>query len=467
MRARPFTPILGPDESSPMPCHSFYDHAQGKFQLWNEEFVYGKKAEPETIVDRVIRIVERSACLLLLASSCFGQVTPVQHVVIIVKENRTFDHMFGLYPGANGASSGKLSTGSTIPLSRAADSEPNVTHSFTGAVKAIHGGLMDRFDTLPGCAGPAYDCYSQYQQADIPRYWAYAQNYVLADNFFSSMVGPSFPNHQYLIASQSGTATSNPKNALNHSWGCDAGANATVLLLDKTWVAPCFDYQTLGDTLTASGLSWDYYAPAFNTAGYQWSAYAAINHIRNSPEWTAHVKGVTGFKARSGSLASVTWISPPQTYSEHPTSPISRGEAWTVQQINSIMASPDWPSTVIFVTWDDFGGFYDHAAPPSPDAMGMGPRVPLLIISPFTAPGQVCHALGSFDSLLAFVEYNWSLAPLTARDAAADPMLSCFNFGAKSPALKLSEHSKKMSAAEQRAADEVIERDEVNEERAQ
>jgi phospholipase C len=380
-----------------------------------------------------------------LSAFCSAQVTPIEHVVIIIKENRTFDHMFGLYPGANGVSVGRISTGQTIPLSRAVDREPNFVHSFAGAVKAVHGGLMDRFDLLPGCLAPNYGCYSQYQQSDIPKYWAYAQNYVLADNFFSSMVGPSFPNHLYLIASQSGTATSNPQNALNHSWGCDAGPNATVLLLNKTKVAPCFDYQTLGDTLTTAGLSWDYYAPAFNTAGYQWSAYSAINHIRNTGEWAAHVKGVTGFKTRTGSLAAVTWITPPQTYAEHPTSPISRGETWTVQQINSIMASPDWASTVIFVTWDDFGGFYDHVPPPS---LGMGARVPLLIISPFVTAGQVCHALGSFDSLLAFVEYNWSVSALTARDAAADPLVSCFNFGVKAPAVKLSEKSKPISASE-------------------
>lgn len=403
--------------------------------------------------------------IVFLATASFAQPTPVRHVVIIVKENRTFDHMFGLYPGANGVSSGKITNGQTIPLHRASDQEPNIVHNFDAAVKAIHGGLMDRFDGNAGCGGPAYACYSHYQQADIPRYWSYAQNYVLADNFFSSLSGPSFPNHQYLIASQSGAAISNPKNALNHSWGCDAGPSATVMLLDRTAGAPCFDYQTLGDTLTAAGLSWDYYAPSFNTAGYQWSAYAAINHIRNTPEWAVHVKPVTGFRARSRSLAAVTWITPPQTYSEHPTASISRGEAWTVQQINSIMASPDWPSTVIFVTWDDFGGFYDHAAPSSPDALGMGSRVPLLIISPFVAPGQVCHALGSFDSLLAFVEYNWGLPALTARDAVADPMLSCFNFGANAPAVRLSEKSRQFSAKELREMDSIIETDEVNEEK--
>ncbi len=400
--------------------------------------------------------------LCLLSAFCFAQVTPIQHVVIIVKENRTFDHMFGLYPGANGTTTGKVSNGTTIPLNHATDQVPNIVHSYGAAVQGIDGGRMDKFDLNAGCAGPGYVCYSQYTKADIPRYWAYAQNYVLADNFFSSLTGPSFPNHQYLIASQSGTSVANPKNALNHSWGCDAGTGATVALLGGAKVQPCFDYDTLGDRLNAAGIPWDYYAPNFNTVGYQWSAYAAINHIRNTNQWAAHVKNVTTFTTRSASLGAVTWITPANNYSEHPSSPVSRGEAWTVTQINSIMNSPDWASTVIFVTWDDFGGFYDHVAPQKFDSLGLGPRVPLLIISPFVTAGQVCHTQGSFDSLLAFVEYNWNLPALTARDAAADPLLSCFNFGAKAPAMKLSEASKTISKSELKKIDTAITRDAVN-----
>ena len=375
----------------------------------------------------------------LFCGLCAAQATPVRHVVIIVKENRTFDHMFGRYPGANGATSGKISSGKTISLAHATDREPDISHTFANAKRAINNGLMNRFDQGIGCGAPKYACYSQYAQADIPHYWTYAQNYVLADNFFSSLSGPSFPNHQYLIASQSGLAISNPKGGTNHSWGCDAGPAATVQLLGGGNAPPCFDYDTLGDRLSAAGLSWQYFAPGFNTPGYQWSAYDAINHIRNTREWTTHVLDVNGFTTHANSLATVTWITPPGDVSEHPPSPVSRGEAWTVAQINSIMASPDWPSTVIFVTWDDFGGFYDHAPPSNVDSLGFGPRVPLLIISPFVTRGQVCHTQGSFDSLLAFVEYNWSLSAITARDAAADPLLSCFNFKGHAPAMALSE----------------------------
>ena len=378
----------------------------------------------------------------LLGAVCTAQVkpvTPIQHVVIIIKENRTFDHMFGLFPGANGASKGKVSSGKVIGLAHALDKEPNIPHAFNGAVRAIDAGRMDKFDLIAGCGAPKYACYSQYKQADIPRYWSYAQNYVLADNFFSSLSGPSFPNHQYLIASQSNMAISNPRDGKNFSWGCDAGPAATVQILGGGKAPPCFDYETLGDRLTAAGLTWKSFSPGFAKAGYQWSAYDAINHIRNTSQWTAHVLDVNGFKTRSSSLPTVTWITPPGQYSEHPTSPMSRGESWTVAQINSIMASPDWPSTVIFVTWDDFGGFYDHVAPPNVDNLGYGARVPLLIISPYVTAGQVCHTQGSFDSLLAFVEYNWSLPALTTRDATADPLLSCFNFKANAAPVVLPE----------------------------
>lgn len=356
--------------------------------------------------------------------------TPIQHVVILMKENHSFDSLFGTFPGANGATSGLISTGATIPLSHASLTPPNFSHSWQMFIKAEHGGKMDWFDKTQGCGiKTGYACYTQYQQSDLPNYWTYAQTYLLADNFFSSSNGPSYPNHQYLIASQSGTAVNNP----TAGWGCDAKSTSLVMTYDlvtKTYahVFPCFDYLTLGDILDAGGVSWHYYAPPSTVAGYMWSAYDAIRHVRYGADW-ANVLNQKNFEADAlaGRLAAVNWVTVDWPNSEHPSASLTKGENRTVSIVNAIMNGPQWSSTAIFITWDDPGGFYEHVPPPVLDGYGAGMRVPLLIISPYVVP-QIYHQQATFDSLLAFIEANWQLPSLTSRDAGANNLMNAFNF---------------------------------------
>ena len=364
--------------------------------------------------------------------------TPIQHVVIIMLENRSFDHLFGTYPGANGATKGTMSTGAVVPLTHAPDSTKNADHGWAGSILAIDNGKMDKFDLNFGCKPPgSYTiCYSQYWQSDIPNLWAYAQHYVLADNFFSSIKGGSYTNRQYSIAAQSANAVGIPivRPGAVLSWGCDADPTTLVKLYDpaaQTYSSayPCFDYATLSDRLEAAGLNWaSYCAPQFK-GGYQWCSFASINHIRNDQAEWSHIRPIANFAsdAKAGTLPAVTWVTPGTSFSCHPTALMSKCENWLTQQINAIMAGPEWASTVVFVSWDDFGGFYDHVPPPVSDAFGYGIRVPLLIISSFVTPGTVCHTQSSFDSLLSFVEKNWSLPALTQRDANAGDLFTCMN----------------------------------------
>ena len=372
-----------------------------------------------------------------------GQETPIRHVVFIVKENRSFDHMFGRFPGANGATHGKISTGQILPLAHAPDAALNYGHGWVAAHNAMDcvSGIckMDGWDNVAGCIGtttPPYACLEQYYQADIPNYWKYAQTFTLADKMFSSLAGASFPNHLYLIASQSGGAIQNPSNIATspNIWGCDAVSTANVLILEpngkKYTRFPCFDYATLGDVLDGAKLTWRYYAPSQGQPGYQWSAYDAISHIRNGPDWQTNVMPVSQFitDALAGKLPPVSWVTPPPVSSEHPGAGVCRGENWTVQQINAVMLGPLWQSTAIFVTWDDFGGFYDHVAPPKTDFYGLGPRVPLLVISPYAIPRHISHNRYGFESVLKFIETNWRLQSLTARDSLANNLMDAFNF---------------------------------------
>jgi len=363
----------------------------------------------------------------------------IQHIVFIVKENRSFDNYFGQYPGADGASSATISTGQVIPLNPSNDrSIRDLDHSWGAAVQGTDYGRMDKFDLNPLCnVNGDYFCLSQLTQQDIPNYWTYANNFVLADRMFSSLRGPSFPNHLYTIAAQSGGAVGNPGpnpvNSSQASWGCDAAAGTVVAVVDANGNAtkqyPCFDFQTLADNLQNAGISWKYYSPAPFTSGYIWNAVDAINHLRNSALWNTNVPLNTQFviDAQNGQLPAVSWVVTDGWTSEHPTSGSCVGENWTVQQVNAMMQASQWNSTAVFIVWDDFGGFYDHVPPPSSDEYGLGLRVPLLIVSPYARQGYIAHTTYEFSSFLKFVEERFGLPALGTRDAAANDMLDSFN----------------------------------------
>lgn len=362
-----------------------------------------------------------------------GGINQIQHIVFIVKENRTFDNYFGTFPGADGAASGTISTGRVIPLSPSPDRTPrDIAHNWASALEGIHDGGMDAFDLIPGGnANGDFLAYTEFTEKDIPNYFAYARNFVLADRMFSSLHGPSFPNHLYTVAAQGGRVIDNPNGS---TWGCDDAAGSTVPVLDdggnRVTVFPCFDFQTLADSLQSANISWKYYAPGQGQSGYKWSTLDAINHIRNTSLWTEHVVPDAQFviDAQKGQLPAVSWLVTTSEQSEHPPSSVCEGENWTVKQVNAVMQGLDWTSTAIFLTWDDFGGFYDHVPPTGVDQFGLGPRIPLLIISPFAKAGYISHTPYEFASVLKFIEERFGLAPLTARDAAAKDTLESFDF---------------------------------------
>lgn len=372
----------------------------------------------------------------------------IQHVVFIIKENRSFDSYFGTFPGVNGATTGQISTGQTIPLIHEPDATPrDIGHDWISSHIAVNNGGMNQFDLIAGDGANGnlngdYLAYSQMLQADIPNYFSYASNFVLADNMFSSLTGPSFPNHLYTIAAQSGGAVNNPALGLGPAWGCDSPSNFVVEVVGSnglvTYQPPCFDFTTLADNLQAAGVPWGYYGPPQGSSGYVWVAMDAINHIRNTSLWTTNVFTDSSFKvaAEHGNLPAVSWLVTGPA-SEHPPDSACLGENWTVDQINAIMSGPEWNSTAIFLTWDDFGGFYDHVAPPANDMYGLGIRVPLLVISPYAKKGYVSHTQYELSSVLKFIEERFGLPPLTARDAGANDVTDAFDFTqtARSPLL--------------------------------
>jgi phospholipase C len=366
----------------------------------------------------------------------------IQHIVFLIKENRSFDMYFGAFPGADGAATAMISTGERVPLRRALDRMPrDVGHDWEDARTAMHGGAMDRFDMIRGNQRNDMLSLTQFLRADIPNYWSYAEHFALADRMFSSLAGPSFPNHLYTIAAQSAGALNNPNS---FAWGCDAEAGTGVDVMSATGALsrqfPCFEMTTVADRLEAAGVSWRYYAPQAGEHGYIWSSLDAIRHIRTGPLWTSRVLPHGRFvqDAAAGALPAVSWLVPDFDVSEHPTvdafagTTLSvsacAGENWTVRQINAIMQSPAWASTAIVLAWDDFGGFYDHVPPPGVDALGLGPRVPLIMISPYAREGVVSHTSYEFASVLQLIENRYDLKGLSKRDVEANSMLDMFDF---------------------------------------
>jgi phospholipase C len=379
---------------------------------------------------------------------------PIEHVVFIIKENRTFDHYFGKYPGADGATEGRTSTGERIPLRPAPDfMGHDLGHNFFDGVTAINGGRMDGFDLITN--GHLLTGYTQFTRKTLPAYWAYADHFVLGDRMFSSMYGPTFPEHLYTVAAQAGRVTTNKLDPgdLEPGGYCDdraervsrfvkltarqirrvmgAEKRVDLDLVDDYWekVWPCFDFKVLPDSLTEAGIGWRYYGDK----GF-YSAMLAIKHIRFSDHWGTDVVARERFMQDISKerLQPVSWVLPGVGSDEHPGGkPYHRvcpGENWTVRHVNAIMRSKYWKDTAIIITWDDFGGFYDHVEPPHYDVMGLGPRVPLLIISPWAKEGYIDSTTYEFSSVLKFIETLHGLEPLTKRDRRANDMMNAFDF---------------------------------------
>ena len=367
---------------------------------------------------------------------------PIAHVVIIIQENRSFDNLFQHFPGADTAPSGLASNGKRIRLRQIPlEAGYDIYHDATTWIAAYDDGKMDGFDkerTLGEASPPPYPQYGYVPRSETVPYWQMAEQYVLADRMFASNIDASFVAHQYLIAAQANREVNYPKTW----WGCRGGASDTIATLndDRTYGAAqpvCQDYQTLGDLLDAKGVSWRYYAPHAARVGGQpagaiWSAFQAVRHIYDGPDWTANVAWPQTrilSDVAQGKLAQVTWVVPDFADSDHAGSGHNSGPEWVASIVNAVGESPFWKNTAIFVLWDDWGGWYDHVAPAQLDYDGLGFRVPLICISPYAYKGVVSHTQYEFGSLLRFIENNWGLPQLAASDQRATPASTgCLDF---------------------------------------
>jgi phospholipase C len=377
----------------------------------------------------------------------------IDHVVIIVQENRSFDNLFQGFPGADTQSYGYASTGEKLDLQPFGLETPwDIDHEAASYFAACDGQgslpgtkcKMDGFDEegmTCGVGGGPQRCpkpdsqYGYVPASETKPYFAMASQYVLADRMFTSNFdGSSFVSHQYIIAGEASSSVNFPSGL----WGCGGGGNDVIptITQQRTFgpkISACLDNQTLGDELDAAGVSWrSYTSGVSNPTSGIWNAYQAIAHIRNGHDWRADVVApqTRFFKdVSNGELPAVTWVTPTCANSDHASCDSNHGPDWVASLVNAIGKSPYWGSTAIFVFWDDYGGWYDHVPPPLADYDGLGIRVPLIVISPYAKKGYVSHIQYEHGSMLKFVEQRFNLAALSATDRRANsPAGDCFDF---------------------------------------
>jgi phospholipase C len=363
--------------------------------------------------------------------------TPIKHIIIMVRENHSFDNLFGRFPGADGTTMAHIGD-KVAPLNITPIHTPHdLGHAGNSVAAAIDGGKMDDFYLEYNAIQNGVDIAdSQYLGGEVPDYWAYARRFGLADHFFSTVPASSFPNHLVTITGQWLNTYNNPdvpNSALNKSWGCDADPRTMV-----AWTShgvsgtsrPCFDTTTIADEANAARVSWKYYAPPMGTFGYIWSTFDDIRHIRYSRQWQTNVPRTRQFLAdvRQRRLPAISWLTSDINMSDHPPASICIGQNWAAEEINAIMKSSYWNNTAIIMTWDDFGGFYDHVAPPAVSGYHLGPRVPLIVISPYARPHLIDHRLYDFRSVLKFVESTFDLPHESTYDRSVNSIAGMLSF---------------------------------------
>jgi phospholipase C len=371
-----------------------------------------------------------------------GGIHKIRHVVIIMQENRSFDSYFGTYPGADGIpmSGGKpavcvhdrLAERCVAPYHDSSDINHGGPHGEAAARADIAGGAMNGFIeeaqkpgitpcTIPNdpvCTIPGEtDVMGYHDGREIPNYWAYAKNFVLQDRMFEPNRSWSLPQHLFLVSGWSAKCAI-PGNAMS----C---VNALEPVGDGVERRnPDYAWTDLTYLLHRHGVSWAYYVYAggepdcendesvacapvgmnAKTPGI-WNPLPHFDTVREDGQ-LGNIQSLTGFyaAARAGALPAVSWVAPNRKVSEHPPASVKAGQAYVTSLINAVMRSPDWPSTAIFLSWDDWGGFYDHVAPPQVDLNGYGLRVPAIVISPYARAGFIDHQTLSHDAYLKFIE---------------------------------------------------------------
>jgi phospholipase C len=390
------------------------------------------------------RTAEPTAAPTAIAAQGSTDLSKIKHVVIVMQENRSFDHYFGTYPDAAGIPMrdgvplvcvpDPDNGGCQEPFHNATDNNGGGPHGVGAARADIHGGRMDGFvgqgeNGARGCTEPDDPACTEGSQTDvmgyhdsreIPNYWAYAKSFVLQDHMFEPNASWSLPQHLFMVSGWSAlcTAAGDPMSCVN---ALQSPANPPGFGHNTS--PPDYPWTDITWLLHGAGVSWAYYVftgsepdcasdaavcpPATQNAQTPgiWNPLPYFDTVRQDGE-LSNVQSIQSLymAARSGQLPAVSWVTPNNRVSEHPPQSVHEGQTYVTDLINTLMRGPDWNSTAIFLTWDDWGGFYDHVAPPHVDLNGYGLRVPAIVISPYARAGLIDHHVYSQDAYLKFIE---------------------------------------------------------------
>ncbi len=383
------------------------------------------------------------------ASASLSGIHKIQHVIVVMQENRSFDSYFGTFPGANGIPmSGGVPTVCVPDPARGtcqrpyvnhADDEGGGPHSASSATTDVDGGNMDGFITAAeraatGCADPVsptcaqgpLDVMGYHVQGDIPNYWSYARNFVLQDAMFEPNASWSLPEHLFQVSEWSAQCTQHnvPSSCTNAIDPIQKPPTDWKQYPSGSQAAPIYAWTDLTYLMHKHNVSWRYYVSTGTEPDCENDASLTCAPVPQNPKtpgiWNplpyfdtvnndgqlGNIQSVASFfsAASSGTLPAVSWIVPSGDVSEHPPSAVSAGQSYVTSIVNAVMHSPNWSSTAIFLAWDDWGGFYDHVSPPTVDQNGYGLRVPGIVISPYARHGYVDHQTLSFDAYNKFIE---------------------------------------------------------------
>jgi phospholipase C len=375
----------------------------------------------------------------------------IRHVVIIFQENRTVDNLFDGLPGADTVRGGKNSHGQVVKLQPVSLTAPyDISHKHNAFTTEYDDGKLDGFNNVASlckkgarCPAPDVRAYGYVPRREVEPYFRMAESYAFADRMFQTNQGPSLPAHQYILSGTSTIRAGSPLRAAENAYtaerkftgGCDSPPGSHVWLINPAGdenreIYPCFERQALIDLVEAQqGLTWRYYQ--HHVGPGLWSGPDAIQHIRHSRAYKTHVLAPSSrvlTDIADGKLANVVWVIPSAKSSDHAGQNDGSGPSWVASVVNAIGKSNYWDSTAIFVTWDDWGGWYDHVKPPQYNSYELGFRVPMIVISPYARVGYISHKQHEFGSILKFAEAVFGLGSLGTTDVRADDLSDCFNF---------------------------------------
>lgn len=348
--------------------------------------------------------------------------SPVQRIIVVILQNNTFDHLFGTFPAANGFHPGvpgytqtDANGNSVSPFLLTTTTPANLPEGRAAYLKVWDNGLMDKFAASNGDQSMGY---YDGTTPGVSTLWSYAQQFALADNYFSSVMSEAPTNQLYMVAAQDNGQVFPVQPDFGPCNKTDAASKP-------------YSFPHVGDQLTGKSIDWEIFVENYGQCGNfvpQHDPFQYFVDTNNTPR----IQDYSQFAPQmaSATLPAVSFVIPSPAHDMHPGGgSVLAAANWLNNFIQQIQNSSLWANTAIVITWDTGGGWYDHVPPPQVDSQGLSFRVPLLVISPYAKKGYISHVQMDHVSILKFIQWNWNLGPLSVpRNNTSTDIRDMFQF---------------------------------------